>query len=130
MASSTTSPTLSVIETEQRYWQATQDRDFEVMRELTADSFIFVQGDGISSFGREDFAAMLRDGDFRLKSFEIDEGSLKQTMLSEDVCFLAYRVRQTFQRNGSDGEGTSYNTSVLIKGPSGWQRAAHTISLG
>jgi hypothetical protein len=121
---------MSALEAERRYWQATRDRDFEVLRELTADSFILVQGDGISAFRRGDFAAMLRDGDFRLHSFEIEEGSLEQTMLSDDVCFLAYRVRQTYDRDGSAGEGASYNTSVLVRGASGWQRAAHTISLG
>jgi hypothetical protein len=99
------------------------------MRELTAGSFILVQGEGITSFSRDDFAAMIRDGDFRLDSFEIDEGSLKQTMLADNVCFLAYRVRHTYERGGTTGEATSYNTSVLVKGPSGWQRAAHTISL-
>ena len=129
MASSTSSVEMQALETEKRYWQATRDRDFDAMPRLTADSLVLVQGEGIATFGREDFASMIRDGDFRLGSFEIDEGSVKSLMIGDDVCFIAYRVKQNYTRGNSAGSGVSFNTSVLIKSDSGWQRTAHTISL-
>ena len=85
MASSTTSVETQALETERRYWQATRERDFDTMQRLTADSLILVQGEGIATFDRADFASMIRDGDFRLGSFEIDQQSVKSLMIGDVV---------------------------------------------
>ena len=51
MASTATSLEREAMEFEKQYWEAVKAGDQSTLRKLTADSFIFVTGEGLTKFG-------------------------------------------------------------------------------
>jgi ketosteroid isomerase-like protein len=113
---------------EQQFWDAIKAADAAAIERLTADEFTFVMNQGVSNFGKRDFAAMLTDGSFKMHSYRIDRGGVTFREFAPGVAFLAYKVNEDFELNGKREQIDSYYSSTWLRSGDTWRCAVATES--
>jgi hypothetical protein len=118
-----------VMRLENLYRDAIIGGDMNTVARLSADPCIVTGGMGVREVARKDLAQLMRESDFELKSYDVDEGSVYVRPLSDDVVSVAYRVKERYERGGKDLTTDSYNSSMWVKSGGDWECAVHTESL-
>jgi len=117
-----------LLEQEKRFWEASKG-DAAGLRELCADEFTFLMNDGISNFTRDDFVNMITNGDYHLKSYDLDGRSVVVRELGPDAATIAYRAKSAFTMKGDDDRADSYYTSTWVRDGGAWRCAFVTESI-
>ena len=116
-----------VMRLENLYRDAIIGGDMNTVARLSA--CIVTGGMGVREVARKDLAKLMRESDFELKSYDVDEGSVHVRPLSDDVVSVAYRVKERQRHGGKDVTVDSYNSSMWVKTGGDWECAVHTESL-
>jgi hypothetical protein len=114
---------------EERYWDAVQQKDADEMQALTDDPCIVVGAQGVAVVDIEKMAQMLKDADYRLESYELDDKVVRVRKLSEDVAIIAYQVKEDLVVGGQSRTLLAYDASVWVRRGNRWRCALHTESL-
>lgn len=123
----TTTVEKEVLELEKTYWEAMKNRDIATAETLTADPCLVVGAEGAREISRSQFRDMMKDDDYRVRSYKLDETNATVRKLSDDVIAVAYKVHEEYERQGKAEKIDAYDTSVWVRtGNSRWQCAVHT----
>jgi hypothetical protein len=112
---------------ETQYWQALKDKDYTAAIRLTDDPCILAGAQGVASFGREQFEAMLDAPNFTLDKFELSDPQVR--MLGTDVAILAYKVKEKVTMDGEKLTLEAADASTWVRRGKHWVCALHTESI-
>jgi hypothetical protein len=127
-ATATRKDVQEVLDYERRFWEATKAGDGSALGKLTADQFTFVMGEGVNNFPRDEFVKMMTAGDYRLKSFTLDEKDATVRELAPGVAAVAYHARSSHDLGGKPGSTDGYWCSIWVKDGRDWKCSVVTES--
>jgi hypothetical protein len=117
-----------LLELERQYWQALKDNDEETVMRLSDDPAIVTGAQGVASLDRKTMAVMMKQGGWKLNSFEIDP-DVKVKLIADDVAVLAYKVREALTVDGKPVTFEAADASTWVRRDGKWVCALHTESL-
>src|SRR5450755_2089689 len=82
----------TLIELENRYWQAIKDRDPDTALSLTDDPCLVAGATGIARIDRQTFTKMMKAAEYTLHGFEVKKSEVR--LLSADIALVAYEVHE------------------------------------
>jgi hypothetical protein len=112
---------------ENQYWQAMKDGDVEAAQRLTADPCVVAGASGVAAIDGELFGQMMQGGDWKLKSFKLDDVLVQP--LTSDTRIVAYKVHEDLTVAGQPVGMDAADTSVWVRKDGAWVCAMHTESL-
>jgi hypothetical protein len=121
--------THELLDQEQRFWQAMQDKDPDATGGMTDDQSIVVGAQGASTINPAQMSKMTSEGKWQLKKFEIDGKSAQVRMLTDDIALVAYHVTEQVTVDGQDLAIEANDASVWVRRGGAWRCALHTESL-
>ena len=127
MATLTAPAKSEVMEHERQFWEASKG-DAAKLRDLCADEFTFVMGEGVSNFKREEFIGMMTNGDYKLRSFRLDDGGAQFRELGPNAATVAYKADSEFELGGKAQKNTSWYSSTWVRTGDRWKCALVTES--
>ena len=116
-----------LIDLEQRYWQAIQDKDVDAALRLTDDPCIVAGAQGVAQINREAFAAMMKGASWTLDRFELRDPHVRP--LRDDVAIVAYTVREDLTVEGKPVTLQAADSSTWVRRDGRWVCALHTEAL-
>jgi uncharacterized protein (TIGR02246 family) len=116
-----------LLELENRYWQALQDRDGSTAAQLSDEPSILAGAQGVSSLDRKTIASMFDSFQSELQSFELK--SPKVHFLTRDVAVVAYTVHEELIVDGEPVTLDAADSSTWIRRDGSWLCAVHSESL-
>jgi ketosteroid isomerase-like protein len=117
-----------LIDTEQRFWDAMQQKDGNTAAEHTDDGCIVVGAQGVSAIDRNSMRKMTAEGQWELKRFSFNEKSRRVRFVSDDVAIVAYSVSEQLVVDGKPLEFEAHDSSVWVRHGGQWRCALHTES--
>ena len=117
-----------LLELERQYWQALKDNDEAAAAKLSDDPCIVAGAQGVASLDRKSLAAMMKQGGWKLISFEIDP-NVKVKLIADDVAVLAYKVREALTVDGKPVTFEAADASTWVRRDGQWVCALHTESI-
>jgi ketosteroid isomerase-like protein len=121
------SPTQTLINLENKFWQAMVDKDADTAVEMINEPSVMVSSHGAIKFDRAGYRKMAEQGQQVLTNFALSD--LEVTFPNETTAVLTYRVKQEVasRDNGSESTSQEMNESSLwIKKGKQWLCALHT----
>lgn len=115
-----------LLDLEQRYWRAVEQRDAATAAQLSDDPCLVVGAQGVGEVKRDAFPAMMRQPRFDLHHFALDDVHVR--LLGDDVAVLAYAVEEELTVDGEPLKLKAYDSSVWKKRGSEWICVLHTES--
>jgi hypothetical protein len=117
-----------LLELERRYWQALKDGDHDAALRLSDDPCLIAGAQGVASLDHRALAAMMKQGDWQLRSFDIDP-DVKLRMISDDVAVLAYKVHEELVVDGKTLTLEAADASTWARRNGRWVCVLHTESI-
>jgi uncharacterized protein (TIGR02246 family) len=117
-----------LVDTEQRFWEAMQQKDGDTASELTDDGCIIVGAQGVSAIDRSSMRKMTVEGKWELKQFSFNEKTRRVRFVSDDVAIVAYSVSEQIVVDGKPLRLEAHDSSVWVRHDGGWRCALHTES--
>lgn len=119
-------PSKTLIDLENKFWQSIVDQDTDVALELLNEPSLMVSSQGAMQFDHRAYRNMAEKGSMVLKSFELSD--MQVVFPNESTALLTYHVKQEMAPRGkNDGAVQEMNdTSTWIKVGNAWQCVMHT----
>ncbi len=117
-----------LLELEQRYWQAIQDRDVKAAMALTDFPCIVAGAKGVGSIDPKTYEGIMKSATYTLRRFEIRDGA-QVRLFNDDVAVVAYQVHEDLTVDGKPVTLHAADTSVWVRRDGEWRCAAHTESI-
>jgi ketosteroid isomerase-like protein len=121
-------PSKTLIDLENKFWQAIVDQDADTAVEMLAEPSLMVSSHGAMKFDHAGYRQMAEKGTSVLKSFELSDVNV--VFPNDSTAILTYHVKQQMAQRG-DGKGALQemnDTSTWIKTGDRWQCVMHTES--
>ena len=120
----TTSKTL--IELENRFWQAIVDEDADAAVELLNEPSVLVGAHGAMKFDHEAYRKMTVDPQKKLTRFELSD--VEVVFPNDATAVLTYHVKQHVAEKGKTGNAVQEmnDSSTWIKAGAAWKCVMHT----
>ena len=115
-----------IIALEKSYWEAIKAKDGDRTTELSAKSSLVTGARGVMRIAKEKMGKMTEEGEWTLDSYAFDD--VEVSTPSSDVALIAYTVRQSVTMDGKSQDLRAADSSVWIRGASGWECHAHSES--
>ena len=119
----TTTSEKELVQLEQRFWKALEDKDANAAVALTDFPCIVTGAQGVASIDRQAFATMVEDDRYTIDSFELSDVQVR--MLREDVAVVAYKVHEKLMVEGKPVAFDAADSSTWIRRDGHWACAAH-----
>jgi ketosteroid isomerase-like protein len=116
-----------LVELENEYWHAIQNRDIDGALRLTDDPCLVAGASGIAKVDRKAFAGIMERAKYRLESFELKD--VHARMLGEDVAVLVYKVHEDLTVDGEAISIDCSDASTWVRRNGKWVCAVHTEAL-
>jgi ketosteroid isomerase-like protein len=116
-----------LVELENEYWQAIQNRDIDGALRLTDDPCLVAGASGIAKVDRKAFTGIMERAKYRLESFELKD--VHARMLGEDVAVLVYKVHEDLTVDGEAISIDCADASTWVRRNGKWVCAVHTEAL-
>jgi hypothetical protein len=117
-----------LIELEQAFWNAMKQRDGQVARDLTDDTVIVVNSQGIGEVEQAAIGGMVEKASWDLEQFSFGD-NVHVKMIGDDVAIVAYAVDEQVVVDGKRTAVNAFDTSVWVRKLGKWVCALHTESL-
>ena len=117
-----------ILQLEQRYWKAIQDKDVDAAMALTEFPCIVAGASGIGSVDREAFKGMMGGASYTLHRFDIDKKAVVR-LVTDDVALVAYKVKEQLTVDGKPVTLDAADASVWVRRDGRWRCALHTESV-
>ena len=121
------SPTQTLIDLENKFWQSMVDKDTDTAVEMINEPSVMVSSHGTIKFDRAGYRKMAEQGPQVLKNFELSD--VEVTYPNESTAVITYRVKQEVAARENGSESTSQEmdeSSLWIKKGKQWLCALHT----
>jgi ketosteroid isomerase-like protein len=129
MAATTEVQSRTVMEVEQRFWNAMKEKDSASAGRLTDDRCIIVGAQGVSAITPEVMSKLTSEGKWELEQYAFDEKHRQVHFVSDDVAIVAYTVRERVTVDGETVPIEANDSSVWVRRGGQWRCALHTESL-
>ena len=116
-----------LLELEQRYWQAIQDRDVRGALAMTDDPCIIAGASGVASVDHKTFTQIMEGATYELHDFAVEAPEVR--MITDDVVVLAYKIREDLTVDGAPITLNAADSSVWRRTDHGWICVLHTESV-
>lgn len=117
-----------LLDLEQRYWKAIQDKDIDTAAGLTDFPCIVAGARGVSKVDREMFVGMMKNRPYQLRRFSLgDEAHVR--LLNDDVAVVAYKVHEELTVDGQPVTVDAADASTWVRRGGKWVCAMHTESI-
>lgn len=121
------SPTETIVELENRFWQSMIDNDADTATGMLTEPALMVSEHGAMKFDHAGYRKMAENGPRVLTGFELSD---MQVVFPNDTTAIAtYHVKQKVAARDADGGGDVQemnDTSTWIKANGSWKCAIHT----
>jgi ketosteroid isomerase-like protein len=119
-------PSKTLIDLENKFWQALADEDADAAIELLTEPAVMVSSHGAMKFDHAGYRKMAEKGPMVLKSYELSD--MNVVFPNDSTAVLTYHVKQKMAKRGdSHGALQEMNdTSTWIKSGDRWQCVMHT----
>lgn len=114
---------------ESRYWDAIQHKDGATVTDLTDDTCITVDAQGVRQLDAAQIGTMLDQANYELQHFEIADRQYQVRQIADDVVILAYEVHEDVVVDGTPESLDAFDASVWVRRDGAWKCALHTESL-
>lgn len=118
-----------LIETEQRFWDAMQNKDGKAAAELIDDGSIVVGSSGVSTIDRKSMEKMTEDGKWELQHFSFNDTTRQVRLINDDLAIVAYTVSERVVVEGKTLHFDANDSSVWMRRDGEWRCVLHTESL-
>jgi hypothetical protein len=115
-----------LLDLEQRYWRAIEQRDGRAAAQLSDDPCLVVGAQGVGEVLRAAFPTMLQQANYDLHRHALDDVHVR--LLGEDVAILAYAVDEELTVDGEPLKLHAYDSSVWHRRDGEWVCVLHTES--
>jgi|SRR5882724_7418303 len=126
-ATSEQADTKQLLELENQFWRAFQERDGSAAAQLSDEPSILAGAQGVSSLDRKTIASMFESLDSQLESFELKSPQVR--FLTNDVAVVAYTVHEELIVDGEPVMLDAADSSTWIRRDGSWRCAMHSESL-
>src|SRR5882724_1019010 len=126
-ATSEQADTKQLLELENQFWRAFQERDGSKAALLSDEPSILAGAQGVSSLDRKTIASMFDSLQSTLESFELKSPQVR--FLTRDVAVVAYTVREELTVDGEPITLEAADSSTWIRRDGSWCCAMHSESL-
>jgi hypothetical protein len=126
MATKTMERTL--LDLENRYWQALKDKDVQAALELTAEPSVLVGAQGVRRVDKPTFETMMRDATWEINDYKIGDDACVE-MLGRNTAIVAYSVHEDAVVNGQPMSIDAAESSTWVRRDGRWVCALHTESM-
>ncbi len=116
-----------LLELENRFWQAIQDKDIETATGLTDFPCLIAGAQGVMSVSKEQFEGMMKSENYTLERFELKDAEVRP--LAEGVAALVYTVKEKLTVDGKAIDLDASESSVWIQRDGEWRCGLHSESL-
>jgi hypothetical protein len=116
-----------LMELEQRYWTAIQEKDGSIAASLSDDPCLVVGASGVGEIDKKALNDMVAAAPYRLKEFSIGDVHVRQ--LAPNVVVTAYKVKEALVVDGKPVELEAYDSSVWVREGDNWVCGLHTESI-
>ena len=117
-----------LMELENKFWRAIQQRDFETALDLADDPCIVTGPQGAATIGRDTFREMMQAATYRLDSFLID-ADVHFHQVGKDCASLAYVVHERLTINGKPINLDAAQASTWVRHDGKWRCVLHAESI-
>ena len=118
-------PNKTLIDLENRFWQALVDEDADAAVELLNEPSVLVGARGAMKFDHEGYRNMTANPVWKLKQYELKD--IEVVFPNEATAVVAYHVTQHVEEQGKGHSVQEMNdSSTWIKGGDGWKCVMHT----
>jgi hypothetical protein len=114
---------------EKQFWQAMKDRDVDTAMSLTDVSCIVAGPQGFSLISREALGDMMKNANYTLDEFDLNDDDAKIRFLNDDTAVLAYKVHTEMTVEGKPVSIDAADASSWVKRNGHWVCALHTESI-
>lgn len=128
MAATATRIDREILQHEKEFWEASKG-DAARLGKLCADNFTFIMAEGITNFSRKEFVDMITAGDYKLQSFEIEEGKAVIRELGPAAAVVAYPAKSQFELRGKNQKTRAFYSSVWTRQGNDWKCAVVSESV-
>ena len=118
-----------IMKLENLYRDALISGDKNTIARLSADPCLVAGAMGVREVSRKDLAAMMDESNYELRSYHVDEGSIRIRPLTEEVVSVAYRVSEEWEAGSKPGKGDAYNASMWVRNGGSWECAVHADAM-
>ena len=112
---------------EKSFWQALVDKDVDAAKAMIADDALVVNPSGTMRIDPEKYAAMLKDGQWSLDSFEFSE--VEVAFPSDDTAVIVYKAHQKGDMSGEAMDLHCADSSTWVRDGNEWKCALHTETI-
>lgn len=116
-----------LLDLENQYWKAIQEKDADAAMRLTDDECIVTGAQGVGRLDRKVLSSMLQQAPYTLHSFELKDAEVRQ--LRDDVAVLAYKVHEELTVDGKPVKLDAADASTWVRRDGRWRCALHTESI-
>ena len=116
-----------LLDMENQYWRAIQEKDAEAATRLTDDECIVAGAQGVGRIAREALSKMVETDLYTLHSFKLSDVQVRS--VSDDVAIVGYKVHEELTVQGKPVKLDAADASVWIRRAGGWKCALHTESI-
>jgi len=119
-------PSKTLIDLENRFWQAIVDQDADAATELLTEPAVMVSAHGAMKFDHAGYRKMTEKGTMVLTSFELSD--MNVVFPNDSTAVLTYHVKQKMAKRGENNGALQEmnDTSTWIKSGDRWQCVMHT----
>lgn len=117
----------TLIDLENRFWQAMVDENHDIATGLLAEPAVMVGAHGAFQFDHATYRKMAGQGPRVVTSFELQD--VKVVFPNENTAVLTYRVRQGVAPRGdraAEDTEEMHDSSTWVRSGSGWKCVMHT----
>lgn len=118
-----------LLELEQQFWNAMQEKDAASAGQMTDARCIVVGAQGVSAITPEVMSKLTSEGKWELQQYAFDEKNRQVHFVSDDVAIVAYTVKERVVVDGETVPIEANDSSVWVRRGGAWRCALHTESL-
>ena len=116
-----------IVDLEKKFWDTMISKDVETASEMMAKKSIVIGAQGVSEISRGDFAKMMEDGKWTLKSYKFSD--VQVVFPTGDTAVIGYKVNQKGTMDGKPYDMDAADASTWVKSDDGWLCAMHSETM-
>jgi len=118
-------PSKTLIELENKFWQSIVDADADTAVELLNEPSVMVSKHGAFKFDHDSYRKMAINGPRKLTGFELSD--MEVVFPNDDTALLTYHVKQRVSEQGKKAGVEEMNdSSTWIRSGGDWKCVMHT----
>lgn len=116
-----------IVDLEKKFWDTMISKDAETASEMMARKSIVIGAQGVSEISRGDFAKMMENGKWTLKSYKFSD--VQVVFPTADTAVIGYKVNQKGTMDGKPYDMDAADASTWVKSEDGWLCAMHSETM-